>query len=148
MDWNLEEALSYYKRLGAPSDQSALIGLLREIQQQYGNSIPEFMPKQIAQAYGIKESFLLAIIKRIPSLRIAHQHLLEVCSGPNCGKHAALIACIEKLQKHSNNAFSLKIRPCMRMCGKGPNIKWDGIIYHNATEALIKQLLSDAKIEF
>ena len=147
MEWNFEEALSFYKSIGAPSDQNALIGLLREIQQENGNSIPDFMAKLIAEAYVIKESYLLAIIKRIPSLRLNHQHLLEVCSGSHCGKHVALIACIEKLQKHSSNAFSLKIRPCMRMCGKGPNIKWDGIIYHNATEALIKQLLSDAKIE-
>ena len=147
MEWNLDEALSYYKRLGAPRDQNALISLLREIQQEHGNSIPDFLPKLIAEAYAVKESYLLAIIKRIPSLRIDHQHLLEVCSGPNCGKHTALIAYIEKLQKQSRDAFTLKLRPCMRMCGKGPNIKWDGIIYHNATEALIKQLLSDAKIE-
>ena len=148
MDWNLEEALSYYKRLGAPRDQSALIALLREIQQEHGNSIPDFMPKLVAQAYEIKESYLLAIIKRIPSLRIDHQHLMEVCSGPNCGKHTALVAYIEKLQKQSGNAFTVKLRPCMRMCGMGPNIKWDGIIYHNATEALINQLLADVKIEF
>ena len=147
MEWNLEEALSYYKRLGAPRDQNALIGLLREIQQEHGNSIPDYLPKFIAEAYAVKESYLLAIIKRIPSLRIDHQHLMEVCSGPNCGKHTSLIAYIEKLQKQSGNAFTLKLRHCMRMCGKGPNIKWDGIIYHNATEALIMQLLTDAKIE-
>ena len=73
---------------------------------------------------------------------------MEVCSGPNCGKHTALVAYIEKLQKQSGNAFTLKLRPCMRMCGMGPNIKWDGLIYHNATEALLNQLLADAKIEF
>ena len=148
MEWNLEEAISYSKRLGAPRDQSALVGLLREIQQEHGNSIPDFIPNLIAQSYDVKESYLLAIIKRIPSLRIEHQHLMEVCSGPNCGKHTSLIDYIEKLQKQSGNAFTLKLRPCMRMCGKGPNIKWDGIIYHNATEALIKQLLADAKIDF
>ena len=31
MDWNPEEAISYYKTLGAPKDQTALIGLLKEI---------------------------------------------------------------------------------------------------------------------
>ena len=34
MSWNLEEAISYYKTQGAPADQSALIGLLKEIQQE------------------------------------------------------------------------------------------------------------------
>ena len=148
MQWNIEEAVSYYRKQGAPKDQTALIGLLKEIQQENGGSIPEFCLAQIAQTYDLKETYLQAIIKRIPSLRIDHQHLMEVCSGPNCGKHTSLIAYIEKLQIQSRNAFSLKIRPCMRMCGKGPNIKWDGIIYHNATEALIKQLLEDAKIDF
>ena len=32
--WNLEEAVSYYKKQGAPSDQSALVSLLREVQQE------------------------------------------------------------------------------------------------------------------
>ena len=27
--WNLEEAVSYYKKQGAPSDQSALVSLLQ-----------------------------------------------------------------------------------------------------------------------
>ena len=38
MGWNLEEALTYYRRMGAPGDQNALIGLLREIQQEHGGS--------------------------------------------------------------------------------------------------------------
>ena len=148
MQWNFEEAISYYKRIGAPKDQNALISLLREIQQEHGNSIPGYMLKSIADAYEIKESLLLAIIKRIPSLRLNDQHLLELCAGPNCGKHTTLSACAESLQKQADYRFKLKYSPCMRMCGKGPNIKWDGKVYHNANESLLKQLLVDAKIEF
>jgi hypothetical protein len=29
----------------------------------------------------------------------------------------------------------------MRLCGKGPNIRWDGTLYHGADEALLKMLL-------
>ena len=29
----------------------------------------------------------------------------------------------------------------MRMCGKGPNLKWDGKLHHGATEALLKELV-------
>lgn len=29
MEWNLEEALDYYRRQGAPGDQNALIALLK-----------------------------------------------------------------------------------------------------------------------
>ena len=37
MNWNLEEAISYYRSMGAPSDQNALIGLLKEIQRERGS---------------------------------------------------------------------------------------------------------------
>ena len=56
-------------------------------------------------------------------------------------KRITVDAYIEKLQIQSRNAFSLKIRPCMRMCGKGPNIKWGGVVYHQADEALLRKLV-------
>jgi len=148
MDWNLEEAVSYYKRMGAPRDQSALTGLLREVQQENGGSIPPSAVVQIANAYQIKESFLLAIIKRLPSLRLGNTHCLELCAGPNCGKHAALAAYAEKLHTASGKKFTLRFVPCMRMCGKGPNLKWDGTIYHKADDILLRKLLNDAGIVF
>jgi len=148
MSWNLEEAISFYKTQGAPKDQSALIGLLREVQQENGGSIPEFLLRQIAEVYEVKESFLLAIIKRIPSLRLGNIHCLELCAGPNCGKHAALAAYAEKLHADSGKKFVFKFSPCMRMCGKGPNVKWDGKIYHKTDEALLRKLLLDAGINF
>ena len=148
MDWNLEEAISYYKKQGAPRDQAALTGLLKELQHENGGSIPEYLLKQIAVAYEIKESFLLAIIKRIPSLRLGDSHLLELCSGPNCRKNAALASCAEKLYAASGKKFTLKFTPCMRMCGKGPNVKWDGCLYHKADEPLLQTLLKDAGIVF
>ena len=140
MAWHLEEAISYYKSLGAPSDQSALIGLLREIQRESGGSIPGYTLHTVAQAYGIKESYLLAVIKRIPSLRLSNNHELCLCAGPNCGKHTALAACAEKLCAASGGKITLKYSGCMRMCGKGPNIKFDGTLYHKATEELLREL--------
>ena len=148
MTWTLEEAISYYQKMGAPQDQSALISLLREIQQENGGSIPQHSVISVAQSYGIKESLILAIIKRIPSLRLGDSHCLEMCAGPNCGKHMQLANYAEQLQKASCNAFSLKYSPCMRMCGKGPNVKWDGQIYHRCTISFLKKLLEDAGIDF
>lgn len=139
--WNLEEAISYYKKQGAPSDQSALMSLLREIQQENGGAIPKSSLLSLAEGLGVKESYLLAVIRRIPSLRLSDSHTLELCAGPNCGKHAALAACAEKLCKGKN--ISLKFTPCMRLCGKGPNLKWDGKLYHKADEALLKRLLEE-----
>jgi len=148
MSWNLDEAISYYKTLGAPRDQSAIIGLLREIQKEHGGNIPGYMPALIAKALNVKDSLILAIIKRIPSLRLGNQHQLEVCAGPNCGKHAELAACAEKLHEACGRKFTLKFVPCMRMCGKGPNVKWDGKIYHRVDAVQLEQLMQDAGIDF
>lgn len=137
MTWNLEEAVAYYKRQGAPADQSAVISLLREVQTEQGGRIPRYELGQIAAALGVKESFLLAIIRRMPSLHLADVHCLEICAGPNCGKHTALAAAAEKLRP---DKVTVKFVPCMRMCGKGPNIRWDGTVHHWADEALLQHL--------
>jgi len=137
--WNLEEAISYYKKQGAPSDQSALVSLLREAQQENGGAIPKSALPAMAEGLGVKESYLLAVIRRIPSLRLSDMHTLELCAGPNCGKSTALAACAETLQKQ--HGFALKYTPCMRMCGKGPNIRWDGKVYNEATAELLKELV-------
>ena len=84
MDWNLEEALEYYKRQGAPGDQNACVNLLKEIQQEKGG-IPMWMITRAAEVLGARESLFLALVRRIPSLRLSDSHLLEVCAGPNCG---------------------------------------------------------------
>ena len=136
MDWDLEEAIAYYRSQGAPRDQSALVSLLREIQQENG-SIPNWTLPRVAEAYGLKESFLTAIIRRYPSLRLADTHLLEICAGPNCGRHLALAEAAEKLKKQG---ITVKFVPCMRLCGKGPNVKWDGTLYHKADADLLKKL--------
>ena len=144
MAWNLEEAITYYQKQGAPRDQTALVGLLREIQQENGGSIPIYILTAIADSYAVKETFLQAVVKRIPSLRLGNTHCLELCAGPNCGKHVKLAAYAEKLQK-DRGCFTLKYVPCMRMCGKGPNLKWDGKLHHKADEALILSLIEECK---
>lgn len=138
MEWNLTDEIASYKSLGAPEDQQALIGLLRQVQAQY-NGIPASCIATIAESYGIKEGILLALIRRIPSLRLAEGHLLELCAGPNCSKCTALAVCAEKLAKQGK--CTLKYVPCMRLCGKGPNLRWDGKLYHRADEDLLKKLV-------
>ena len=136
----MEEILTYYRKQGAPGDQTALVNLLKEVQAEYG-ALPQWSVGKIAESYGIRESFLLAIIKRIPSLRLQDTHLLELCAGPNCGKHTALAAAAEKLCKEKG--IPLKFIGCQRMCGKGPNLKWDGKLYHKATEELLRKLINE-----
>ena len=141
MNWNLSEAIAYYRSMG--TDQTTLVGLLKEIQQEQGGSIPLFVLPQIAEAFGVKENFLLALIRRIPSLRLGDTHELLICSGPNCGKHRALADAAQKLESKN---ISVRYVPCMRLCGKGPNIKLDGKLYHGATPELLKQLMEETGI--
>ena len=140
MNWTLDEAIGYYAKQGAPRDQMALVNLLREIQQENSGSIPKWMLTPVAEGYAVKESLLLALIRRYPSLRLADTHLLEICAGPNCGKHTALAAAAEKLRQQG---ITVKFVPCMRLCGKGPNLKWDGKLYHKADENLLKELTKE-----
>ena len=101
------------------------------------------MPKLIAETYGIKEALILALIRRKPSLRLLGTHCLELCAGPNCGKRTALAACAEALQREQGG-FTLSFVPCMRQCGKGPNLRWDGQLYNRATEELLRELVVSA----
>ena len=140
MSWNLNEAVQYYKTQGAPGDQNALTGLLREVQEEFG-AVPQWVLPEIAAVYSIKETYLQAIIKRIPSLRLENTHLLELCGGPNCSKRAKLAAFVENTYGAKPKNFTLRYSGCMRMCGKGPNLKWDGQVYNGADEALIQKLV-------
>lgn len=144
MAWDMEEALAYYRTQGAPGNQNALISLLREIQQESGNGIPAWVLPRIAEAYGVKESYLAAVIKRFPSLRLENTHCLELCGGPNCRKRAALAGFVESSYGSAPKKFTVKHSGCMRLCGKGPNIKWDGTLYHQADEELIRRLVEEA----
>lgn len=141
MSWDLNETVEYYRKLGAPGDQSALTGLLGEVQENFGGRIPKHILAPIADALGTKESYLLAVIKRMPRLHLADSHCLELCAGPNCSRRAALAEFVEKNYGAHPAKFSLKYVPCMRLCGKGPNIRWDGTVYHQADEALLRRLI-------
>ena len=138
MAWNLQEALDYYRRQGAPTDQSALLSLLTEIQQEHGGSIPRSAIAEACRVYGVKEGLFLALIKRIPRLRLSGGHELELCGGPNCSKRADLYT---QAQKLCGPDVTIRQVPCMRQCGKGPNLRFDGTLYNQADEALLRRLL-------
>lgn len=139
--WNLDEAVLYYQKQGAPTDHNALVALLREVQQENSGAIPMCALSKISECLGSKESYLMAVIKRIPSLRLSDIHELVLCAGPNCSKRGALASFVEETYGSNPKSFTVKYGPCMRMCGKGPNIKWDGKTYNGADEALIRRLI-------
>ena len=141
MAWELEEALEYYKNQGAPGDQGMLVSLLKEVQQECGGYLPRDILAGIAQSYGVKESFLLAVVKRIPSLRLDLTHVLEICGGPVCPKRAGLAAFVEKTYGTEPKGFLWRVAGCMRLCGKGPNVRWDGVLHSGVTEEKLRDLI-------
>ncbi|MBQ7098554.1 MAG: formate dehydrogenase [Oscillospiraceae bacterium] len=137
MNFDLKEAVDYYRRQGAPGDQNALRNLLAEIQNAHGGAIPSGLLPRTAEALGVKESFLSAIIRRIPSLRLADVHILEICAGPNCSRRGRLAELAEQYRGRAE----VKYVPCMRQCGKGPNLRFDGTLYNAADEQLLARLM-------
>ena len=137
MSWDLKEAIAYYRRQGAPGDQNALRNLLGEIQTEQGGAIPKYLLTAAAEGLGVKESYLAAIVRRIPSLRLADHHVLEICAGPNCSKRGKLAA---EAKKYAGKV-EIRLVPCMRQCGKGPNLRFDGTLYNGADAQLLDRLI-------
>ena len=101
------------------------------------------MIRRAAEVWNTKEGLLLALVRRIPSLRLSDSHVLEVCSGPNCGKRTEIADFVEKTYGKNPKDFTFRFCNCMRQCGKGPNIRWDGKIYNAATPELVKKLIEE-----
>ncbi len=147
--WNIHEAVEYYKGQDAPQNQFALVELLKEVQEHNGGVLTDIAVEEIAALLNTKVTFLNAVIKRYPSLKPASApHRLEVCGGKNCAvngsaallKHIRVAYGAESGGISTKGGFSFKICGCLKHCGKGPNIKWDGEIYNAATPELIKKL--------
>ena len=148
--WHLKEAIAYYREQGAPRDQQALIALLQEVQAEKGGTIPKKSLEKIAESYDIKKSLLKAVIRAVPGLR--HEdapHCLEVCGHKACRKNGAesLLAFLKDTYGAEDGgvsrdgAFSLRVTGCLKHCGKGPVIRWDGKSHTHADEALVRRLV-------
>ena len=145
MAWSLQESIEYHRRQGAPGDQSALVALLREVLAEAGAVTPADLA-EIAEAYGVKVTFLQAVLRRYPSLAAAlAPHRLELCGGPRCA--ASLRALVEGQYGgrpggvSADGRFTFRIIGCMKHCAHGPNLRWDGVLYEHADAALLRRLL-------
>ena len=134
--------MKYYAEDGAPQDQNALIHLLRDVQEHSGGSVPREAVQEIAEYYDIKQSLILAVIKRVATLHLGGEgHCLEICGNPKCSRSRDLYEFAEKTYGKHPQGFTIQRTGCMHACGKGPNIKWDGKQYSLATEDTIRSLV-------
>lgn len=141
MEFDLQEAVAYHRAQGAPGAHSAVVALLKEAQAACGGALSPALVGRLAQALEVKDSFLLAVVKRTPSLRLEGKHTLQLCAGPNCGKQRQLEALARQLADPQK--VTVELVGCMRLCGKGPNLRYDGRLYHAADEELLRQLLKE-----
>jgi len=144
----MREMIAYYGGQGAPQDQQMLIALLREAQEADGGALSNALLSEIAQAFGVKDTMLHALIRRVPGLCSEKaRHRLEICG--TCKAGAQLRDYIERTYAvrsggiSERGGFSYRVVPCMKNCRNGPSIKWDGKLHGHASEALIRELTDD-----
>jgi len=102
--------------------------------------------KQIAQEYGMDIRLLNVLSHRIPSLHPAQvPYTMQLCR--TCKKAQELAAYIEREYGVKSGAvsqkghFSFELVNCMKNCKAGPSLRWDGVLYPQADERLIRKLV-------
>ena len=142
----LDEIMAYYCSQGAPEDQQMLIALLREAQELCGGALTPETIGAIAETCGVKQGLLHALIRRIPTLRLAAApHRLELCGS--CAKGRALARMLEEAyglqsgESSEKEGFSYHVTGCMKNCKNGPSIRWNGRLFGNADFSLIQSLI-------
>ena len=141
------QILSFYQGRGAASDQNELVALLRETQELYGGVIPQHALDEIARVLGFRETFLPAVLKRYPSIKTeAVRHSLTVCQGPSCGRRRELLDFLSREYGVEPGGvapagFRLQTGGCMKNCGKGPCVRWDGVVHTGMTPDALRALI-------
>lgn len=142
---SLEDYIEQYRSQGAPEDQQMLIALMRDAQQIDGGALRQETLDRIASELSVPGSILNAIIRRIPMLRMADApHRLDMCGG--CDGAQELIEDIRRVYQVDKDGVSMKgrfvlrVTGCLKRCGLGPAIRWDGKTYDEADVELIRQL--------
>lgn len=147
MGQELQKIIEAYSARGAARDQNELVQLMREAQALYGGVLPQTALDGIAAVLGLKRTFLDAVLRRYPSIKTeSARHTLAVCCGKNCAKRDALADFVQ--QEYSvqpggvaKAGFRFQAAGCMKNCGKGPCVKWDGEIHTGMTAEKLRQLI-------
>ena len=143
----LQEIIEAYRARGAARDQNELVQLLREAQAVYGGVLPQTALDDIAAALGLKRTFLDAVLKRYPSIKTeAVRHSLTVCQGPSCGRRRELLDFLSRAYGVEPGGvaaagFRLQSGGCMKNCGRGPCVRWDGTVYTGMTPESLRALI-------
>lgn len=71
--------------------------------------------------------------------------LLEVCVGTSCHLMGAedVLGAIKRLPQEKQALVELAAVTCLKQCGKGPNIRFDGQIYSEMNPEKLTRLLKE-----
>ena len=74
---------------------------------------------------------------------------LEICMGTSCHLMGAqeLVEALEAIPAEQRRQIEIKGVTCFKNCGKGPNVRINGVLLPNATpESLVDTLLANLEI--
>ena len=74
------------------------------------------------------------------------RHSLTVCQGPSCSRRRELLDFLSSEYGVEPGGvaaagFRLQTGGCMKNCGKGPCVRWDGTVYTGMTPEFLRALI-------
>jgi NADH-quinone oxidoreductase subunit E len=134
------------------SDQSDLIDLLSEIQEEYGYLSAENM-RYIEQKIGIPLVEIYGVATFYASFRLkpVGKHIIRVCKGTACHvKKADMIESviddvlgIQDKETTEDGLFTMERVNCIGACAKAPNMMIDDAVYGELTKEKVEKILKE-----
>lgn len=133
-------------------DQSDLIDLLSEIQEEYGYLSADNM-REIEQRLGIPLVEIYGVATFYASFRLkpVGKHIIRVCKGTACHvKKADMlegviddVLGIRDKETTEDGLFTLERVNCIGACAKAPNIMIDERVYGELTKEKVEKILKE-----
>jgi NADH-quinone oxidoreductase subunit E len=133
-------------------DQSDLIDLLSEIQEEYGYLSAENM-RYIEQKIGIPLVEIYGVATFYASFRLkpVGKHIIRVCKGTACHvKKADMIESviddvlgIQDKETTEDGLFTMERVNCIGACAKAPNMMIDDAVYGELTKEKVEKILKE-----
>jgi NADH-quinone oxidoreductase subunit E len=133
-------------------EQSDLIDLLSEVQEEYGYLSADNM-RYIEQKLGIPLVEIYGVATFYASFRLkpVGRHIIRVCKGTACHvKKADMIEGviddvlgIRDKETTEDGRFTLERVNCIGACAKAPNIMVDDVVYGELTKEKVEKILKE-----
>jgi NADH-quinone oxidoreductase subunit E len=133
-------------------DQSDLIDLLSEVQEEYGYLSADNM-RYIEQKLGIPLVEIYGVATFYASFRLkpVGKHIIRICTGTACHvKKADMIEGviddvlgIQDKETTEDGRFTMERVNCIGACAKAPNIMIDDVVYGELSKEKVEKILKE-----